>query len=64
MKQFTVNELNDRISKAQKVIVTFNDGINLKTRCGSYITLRTGLITDTFFVGKDLEADKDIIELL
>lgn len=64
MKQFTVSELNDRIDNAQQVYVTFNSTINPKTRCGSYITIRTGMMTDTFFVGKDLANDEDIIELL
>lgn len=62
--QITINELNDRIASADKVVVSFNPGINAKTRAGSYVRTRKGLSSKLYFVGRDLQHATDIVEVL
>lgn len=63
MKQIAVKELNRRIDLAQKVAISDAE-VDTKTRSGLYITIRTGMTHDIFFVGKDLSLNKNIIEML
>lgn len=64
MVKSSLEALNADIAKAQKVTVSFNSGINENTRCGSYISLRKGMVSVTYFVGKDLVSGEDIVECL
>lgn len=62
----TLEELNNELHREPKprVTVSFNDGINTKTRCGAYLTVSRGMVSDVYFVGKDLENNEDIVEFV
>lgn len=64
MKRITLDELNKEIASADSVVVSFNKNINKETRCGSYITIRKGMLHAVFFVGKDLQWGDDVVEVV
>jgi hypothetical protein len=60
----TVEQLNEKLADPDaKVTFGFTKGKS-KTRHGGYISIRKGLLTTTYFVGRAIPDDEDIIEVV
>lgn len=64
MQQITLTELEDKISRAQKVVHYGLTSETNKTRQGTYVTITIGLSVWTYFIGMDLENNKFIVEVV